>query len=575
MIFLLAALSASAREVTPSEAESMAASFFGGRVRKTAPVRLKRMMRSGDTSVGEASEYYIYNNGDNDGFVIIAGDTNVSPVLGYSATGSFDWDNLPPSMEEWLEQIKEYVRAMSSDAMSRNGSGTLAAKVSAPDVKVLYETAEWGQGYPFNSRCPLYGSERTLTGCVATSFAILLRYFKYPYSGYNETESYSYTDASGNDITVESESLSGPFNWDDMPLKYSRSWTQENISAVSEIMYLCSVSAKAEFGVNETMGYTYQCHKVLQNNLGYDRASLYHHRSWYDDTEWLSRIVSHLDGVGPLLYSAGSKDGGHSFVVDGYDSEMNFHINWGWGGYQNGFFAFPAWLSYKYNHQAAFDVQPDRGGIPKAFLSLSNSWGCTGITLDGAEEIVENADFSITCGFLGVVSVSTPFSGYVVAATIDRYGKLKEFISKESRISLNAGRGYRAYHLNCKISEDIEIGDKITLFQRSTDDSEWSRVVYDRDYVVGELPISDLQTIEETTSLSYDAEENVLTIGLKDAVLYSLESSGVSYLSGVSEKDTPLLVDASGLPSGNYELCLKKKKETVNLELNIGGKKDE
>lgn len=93
--------------------------------------------------------------------------------------------------------------------------------------------------------------------------------------------------------------------------------------------------------------------------------------------------------------------------------------------------------------------------------------------------------------------------------------------------------------------------------------------------MVGELPISDLQTIEETTSLSYDVEGNVLTLELKDAVRYSLDLAGVPYLSGISEKDVPVRIDVSDLPLGNYDLCLTKKRETVHLKLNMGGKKDE
>lgn len=559
----------SAKVVTSAEAESIAAAFFESKPHKSVSRQLKRALRSNFSDNQSVSEYYIYNNGENDGFVIVAGDSNISPILAYSDTGSFDWNNLPPNLEEWLSQMKVYVKAM-----SRADKGA-SETIPKPEAKVLYETAEWGQNYPFNARCPLDGTKRTLTGCTATSFAILLRYFEYPYSGYNVTESYSYVDAARNNITIGSESLSGPFHWDDMPLKYSTSWTQDNIEAVSEIMYICSVSAKAAFGVKETPGDTYQCHKVLQTNLDYDKASLYHRRSWYSDGEWISRVIAHLDKIGPLLYSANSREGGHSFIVDGYDSEINFHINWGWKGYMNGYFAFPAWLSYRYDHQAAFGVQPDRGGKPEPFLSLSNSWDCKGITLDGIDEVVENDNFTIKCGFLKIESVSTAFRGYVSAAVIDKSDRLKEFISKENVVNLDAGYGYSAYSINCKISKDIEVGDRITLFQRRENDTTWNRVPFDREHVVGELPISDLQTIEETTSLSYDAEGNVLTLELKDAVRYSLDLAGVPYLSGISEKEVPVRIDVSDLPLGNYDLCLTKKRETVHLKLNMGGKKDE
>ena len=39
-----------------------------------------------------------------------------------------------------------------------------------------------------------------------------------------------------------------------------------------------------------------------------------------------------------MAYGGTSSGGGHAFVLDGYDSDDLFHVNWGWGGLDNGYF---------------------------------------------------------------------------------------------------------------------------------------------------------------------------------------------------------------------------------------------
>ncbi len=68
----------------------------------------------------------------------------------------------------------------------------------------------------------------------------------------------------------------------------------------------------------------------------------------YPASEWTELIYNNLKNVGPIVMNGQSpSQGGHSFVCDGYDGEGLYHINWGWNGSGNGYFALNA-LAYDY-----------------------------------------------------------------------------------------------------------------------------------------------------------------------------------------------------------------------------------
>ena len=133
-----------------------------------------------------APQYYIFNNPDG-GWVIIAADDRVNPVIGYSNEGSFLTAEMPDNLKWWMDGV-----AATIDAVREKGDKVAARpewrspKYGAPDAqKVELITARWDQREPFNNLCPIVTGEnvRSLTGCVATSMAIIMRYNRWPAKG--------------------------------------------------------------------------------------------------------------------------------------------------------------------------------------------------------------------------------------------------------------------------------------------------------------------------------------------------------------------------------------------------------
>ena len=80
-----------------------------------APGQTGSALRSA-SAAGEA-DYFVFNVPGDGGFVIVAGDDRVRPVLGYSHSGSFDPDNLPENLRGWLAEYQRQIAWAENNAV--------------------------------------------------------------------------------------------------------------------------------------------------------------------------------------------------------------------------------------------------------------------------------------------------------------------------------------------------------------------------------------------------------------------------------------------------------------------------
>ena len=157
LLVLLLALGYSplqAKRITQWQAQQQAYSFWG----KQMPQKAKAKSRTA-TTASPSDAYYVFNN-DAGGFVIIAGDDAVTPVLGYTSTGAFDAENLPDGLKDLLKSYERQIAALGDNYVA-NQTATRAAFTG----EKLLKTAEWNQMAPFNKYTP----NNYVTGCVATA----------------------------------------------------------------------------------------------------------------------------------------------------------------------------------------------------------------------------------------------------------------------------------------------------------------------------------------------------------------------------------------------------------------------
>ena len=294
--------------------------------------------------------FYVFNLTGSHGFIIISADDIIPPLLAYSNETSFSADNIPPNVAGWLKGYEnEIIYAISSNIdpapevqseWTALDTGPLQRNVlkSAMGVTPLITTL-WDQSPFYNDLCPFdnTANERTVTGCVATAMAMVMKYHNYPTTGIG---SYSYNTTRYGTLSANFGATT--YNWTAMP----NSVTTAN-TAVATLMYHCGVGAKMDYNVSAQGGSAAyvvatddpKCaENALKDYFGYANTLQGKSKSNYTNSEWINLLKTELNASRPMVYGGGA----HCFVCDGYDDTDKFHFNWGWGGSYDGFYALTA-----------------------------------------------------------------------------------------------------------------------------------------------------------------------------------------------------------------------------------------
>ena len=322
---LASALTAVAEPITELQAQSIATQFLAGQT--TRPITLRRAAGAASTTVS-SNAYYIFNaGGPNDGYVIIAGDDQVPPVLGYSDSGCFDVNDVPPAMQEMLDGYAVQIAAIQEGAMP---ASITQRRAIPPLVK-----AQWSQKEPYNILLPKVNGTRVVAGCVAIALAQVMHYWKSP----------AEIDAPIPPYTTRSNEIYMPelpatnFSWSQMQNSYLTSDTLSMRSkAAAKLVLYCAQALQMDFGTGSSGAYTPDISFVLSAYFGYHSGAHVISRDSYTAQGWEDAIYGELAENRPVILSGRKSSGGHAYVCDGYDGYGLYHINWGWNGSSNGYF---------------------------------------------------------------------------------------------------------------------------------------------------------------------------------------------------------------------------------------------
>lgn len=373
LLVLLLALGYSplqAKRITQWQAQQQAYSFWG----KQMPQKAKAKSRTA-TTASPSDAYYVFNN-DAGGFVIIAGDDAVTPVLGYTSTGSFDAENLPDGLKDLLKSYERQIAALGDNYVA-NQTATRAAFTG----EKLLKTAEWNQMAPFNKYTP----NNYVTGCVATAGAIVMKHHGYPAKGIG-SHTYTWNEQ---DLTANFEH---DYDWASMPVKYDGT-NDAAFDGVARLMSDLGVAVEMQYAKGGSGASMEDLLTALKKYFGYSKNARLLAIADLGAEVWNDRLRAEIDANRPILYSAvDSNKGGHSFVIDGYKDE-SFSVNWGWGGYCDGFYRIGA-------------LNPETGGKPLGDkYNLSQSAVFSLQPSDG-EEVISNLGFIKVDGYLETMNMN-------------------------------------------------------------------------------------------------------------------------------------------------------------------------
>ena len=300
-------------------------------------------------SRGHEAGYYVFERPEG-GVVFVADDDAIGrTVLGYTDEGSYDAENIPVGLQDWLRQVTVLMQAVHEGKITKSDVRRKSSKVM---VQALIRT-QWNQGTPYNNLCPMLNGQRCITGCVATAMAQVMKYWEWPKHGYG---SMTYYDP-GCGQTLSRDFTESEYDWDNMREKYSSGTSDGDAWPVATLMRDCGYAVEMNYTPSESgacvSAYT------METYFHYSSLATDRYVRAYPVEKWHEFIREDLLAGRPVLYSGQSSSGGHEFIIDGFDTEDYYHVNWGWGGYQDGWFILTALNGYNEDQWMINCLEPD------------------------------------------------------------------------------------------------------------------------------------------------------------------------------------------------------------------------
>lgn len=452
-----------AKRISQWQAQQQAYSFWGKQMPMKAKAKSRVVSTASLSTLGNDS-YYVFNN-DAGGFVIIAGDDAVAPVLGYTSTGAFDANNLPEGLKDLLKSYEQQIAALGKNYKAN----TTSTRAEFTGEKLL-NTAKWNQGAPFNKYTP----NNYVTGCVATAGAIVMKHHGYPAKGVG---SHSYT-WNGQNLTA---SFEHDYDWANMPGRY----TGDNDAAfdgVARLMSDLGIAVNMQYANGGSASALEDLVTALKKYFGYSKYARHLKIEDLGAEAWNGRLRAEIDANRPVLYAASDANvGGHSFVIDGYKDE-SFSVNWGWGGYCNGFYRVGA-------------LNPEVDGTPQGDQYNSSQAAVFALQPSDGKEVLSNLGFIKVDGWLETLNMDVTdvkagkdltlyllpvqcqgensYTGKIAIALKNAKGETREVFAETEIKELKSGYYYKNKTLSQACSVDAQEGDYLAVVSKEDGTDEY------------------------------------------------------------------------------------------------------
>ena len=586
LILLLAAflsfafLPLRAEDISLAKAQAAAENFFSQcgvdtRAGSTLTLLGTDLSLSASTRSSQQPAYYIFNRAGG-GFVIISALDAAVPVLGYSFEHSFSLDNdMPENLREWMGLYSEQIagrrasgKAATKEELARWDEAMTPTRGGTAPASIDLKTPDWGQGAPYNRKCPLDTTgKRSLVGCTATAISELMFYHKHPDHGTGTLPGYT---AKG--ITTPSLTLGDEYQWDLMLSKYSgASYTTAQADAAALLCYQVAVMAQASFGSSATSASTTNAAPRLATYMGYSAGLVRYSRDYSTAEQWKSMLKAQLQDSLPILFSASSESGsGHAFLVDGYDEADRFLVNFGWNGTSNGYYQIDAFGSFTVSQRAFTGLKPSEGEDWKDNLLLrtytSGSTAYNGLVPRSGTFSTGN---TVKIRFGAVYNYGyQSFSGRINFAHVDKDGVVKGSMMRATDLTLSLSADSYTYFSTdqqLQITEPIERGDRIKPFYRRNGVEEWTAFGYNasQEALIPELPLH----IQDYTSVDFVVSTRKMTITTFPASKYVLKDENDIAVKQGTVASTGTIILSTSSYSGRYLLTITAGTQELTLEL--------
>jgi hypothetical protein len=522
-----------------------------------------------NATIGDALEeraiFYVFNV-DNVGYIIVSGDDTVIPILAYSDSGNFNIANIPPTLNEWIEGYKkEMISILTNDIKAtdeieklwniqnteRNSNTTLTTNSVLP----LLVTIAWGQGdnpsYPkYKDKCPRDANGISVTGCVATAMAQIMKKWNYPSTG-SGFHSYIHPIYG----PLNSNFATWAYQWASMPDQLNSTSTPTQIDEVAHLMSDCGISVNMDYSPNVSNSFVTIRSPNPQANAEYAFKTYFDYDSsihsinkynnsldFYSDPDWKVLLKAELDAGRPILYAGygipdppttpPTPESGHAFVCDGYDSNDFFHFNWGWDGLGNNYFNIgqlnpnpsgPGTIIYHWNNrnQAVIGIKPSTS-VESNNLVLNSS------VTPSLTTINYGSAFTVSTNVINIGT--TNFSGDYMMGVFDINYNWIENVQVKTSYSLSAGNTY-ASSLIFSTSGLLSVlpGTYYLGFYYRTTNGNWKLIQYSGSFTnFTQLNVINYNDIELYSSINVSPSATTVTQGQSASFNVNVKNWGTS-----------------------------------------------
>lgn len=551
---------AMANTVSESAARKVAEGFFG--IPATKSASMLKLINNTATKAVSSQDIYIYAR-QGGGFVGVAGDDALSPVMFYSTTGEFVFENVPENVQCVLDDLTGCVRYARQIKMAqttavaakwenvRNGISPVMKK--GQGGKYL-ETPRYNQSSPYWDDCPMSGSSHTYSGCVATATAEIMKFHEWPVAGKGTIPSYY---AEKLDRTIPERVLGHEYDWENIldyyrsSTGYSDSGTKQQRANIAQLLFDLGCMVEMDYGTGGSGAVTGDVAIGLAKYMGYCGDIYHRSKSVYSVSEWIAMIKESIDNGLPVLYSGrNSSNGGHAFVADGYDEDDNIHINFGWGGTDNAYYTFPVFDSYSLSHGATFNIRPNKNGTPDVKIAEVR---INSLASDKTPAKGEN--FKLTIDNLAFSGNTDP-STTIAAFRTDGGGNPVEQLGTAT-VELQSGYYYPTYSLyNNTIKGNIAVSDYVSLFYHPVGSSDWVPVLCNtEEYGPDRIELGTQALFEAGTVVSFDKSTGIFKVTSDKYTKYTV-TKGTAAVSSTaySTSNGVLSIDTAMLSGGTYKV---------------------
>lgn len=327
------------------------------------------------------------------GFILLSADTDLQPIIAYSYDNNFSTDSnelykINGFIKNYLNQMIQYQSSTQKaehqtqwcqqytqsryDQWPPEGSTTTGGWLKT----------NWTQSSPYNNFCPKdpETNSRSYAGCPSIAMGQIVNFHR-TLNGtqLNENDRYQAFFSATNSFFIDDayEQLDFPqFSEINAYLNEIEALYQgdENLnnSQKAALVFACGIAIKQAYS-SSVSGSFFDCQVINGfKRFGFNTAQMLRENDLYV----YERIAQNMKNALPAQISLLAPDGsGHQIVVDGYNTNEEFHFNFGWGGSSNGWYAFPL-SEMPYNlsifGSIVVDINQDYENCPNFELQVMN-----------------------------------------------------------------------------------------------------------------------------------------------------------------------------------------------------------